>query len=172
MGLRWGRSPFAIGEDRNKPGVRRVCPLMCPTLLRLPFWLLDHGFRLERAVACDPRWERARAAVPRLRLSGPEQRFVLGLLQRRRNYWLWRCDQKAACGDFAVVDLSDPVPARRRAWVLELKERSDWRDGRGLQLLNARIAHDELVELGVLTPDSTVLLREASTSAALDALTR
>ena len=143
---------------------------MAPTLLRLPFWLLDHGFRLERAVARDPRWERARAAVPRLRLSGPEQRFVVGLLVRRRNYWLFRCDQRASCGDFAVVDLSAPRPERRRAWVIELKERSDWRDGRGLQLLNAAQVQDELTELGVLDARSRVLLREGSTRAALDAL--
>jgi hypothetical protein len=145
---------------------------MSPTLLRLPFWLLDHGFRLERAVACDPRWQsRASSlAVPRLRLSGPERRFAVGLLGRRRNYWLWRCDQRASCGDFAVVDLSDPVPARRRAWVLELKERSTWRPGRGLQMVNAQAACGELVALGLLTTESRVLLRESSTNAALEAL--
>ncbi len=145
---------------------------MSPTLLRLPFWLLDHGFRLERAVACDPRWQSraSNRAVPRLRLSGPERRFAVGLLDRRRNYWLWRCDQRASCGDFAVVDLSDPVPARRRAWVRELKERGTWRPGRGVQLANPPAASGALVALGVLTPDSRVLLREASTDSALQAL--
>ncbi|MCO4771978.1 MAG: hypothetical protein KDA24_18245 [Deltaproteobacteria bacterium] len=145
---------------------------MQPRLLRLPVWLLHEGFRLERAVARDRRWSRYAPcrAVPRLRLSGPEQRFALGLLDRRRNYWLWRCDQSAACGDFAVVDVSDARPEHRTLWLIELKERSDWRPGRGLQLRAANDACDELRAMGAIGETTRPRLREGSTTASLRAL--
>lgn len=145
-----------------------------PRLLRLPRWLLRQGLRLDRALALDPAWTRARpgVVVPRLRLSGPEERFARELLQRRSNLWLWRCLPSASCGDFAVVDLSDPRPDARPLWLVELKERSPWRPGRGLQLQRPERARDELAGLGVIGAATTPVLAEASTDAALRQLGR
>jgi len=110
---------------------------MRPQLLRLPFRATDL-----RRLAC-----RADLPYRDFALSGPERVFVRALLERRR-LWTWRTDQRAGLGDFVVVDMSEPRPARRVVRVLELKSRSGLRlERRGLQMRNADRAR---VELGPL----------------------
>jgi hypothetical protein len=134
-----------------------------PLLLRLPFWLADDGFRLDRAVARDPRWTvRPDHAVSRLRLSGPERRFARTLLRERRSWWVYRCDQARGCGDFVLVPMSPPDPADRVPVALELKERSPLKPGGGLQLRNSGAAVGELVALGVVGSNQHVRLEGSS----------
>jgi len=141
-----------------------------PLTLRLPFWMADRGFRLERALARDPRWGgRPVHAVSRLRLSGPERRFACTMLRERRSWWLFRCDQVGGCGDFVLVQMSPPKPADRVAVALELKERSPLKPGKGLQLRNSGLAVSELVRLGVVGTNEHVRL-EGSTDAVLEEL--
>jgi len=69
-----------------------------------------------------------------------EQAFARELLERRTELWLFRTNQRASCGDFVAVDMSSPWPARRRAYVIELKRGMPPRIGGGavgLQLQNA-----------------------------------
>ena len=66
------------------------------------------------------------------------------LLSRKRNLWLFRCDQKSSCGDFAIVDMSSPQPEGRRLYVLELKSGAPLRfDGKGAE---GQLRNSDLVE--------------------------
>lgn len=119
------------------------------TLLRLPFGL-GHGLTLRRLTSEHD------LAYRDFALSGPERVFVRALLERRR-LWTWRSDQKAGLGDFVVVDMSEPRPARRVTRVLELKSRRGFREGRrGLQMRNAERAR---AELGWLVGDDVRVAR-------------
>lgn len=118
------------------------------TLLRLPFGLLDRGFRLRSLTA--------RAELPHheFRLSGPETAFVRALLERPR-FWTWRCNQRHYCGDFVVVDMSEARPSHRVARVIELKTRSPLKTGRpGIQMARAHRVSEGLVRRGVLDPSA------------------
>lgn len=119
-----------------------------PDLLRLPSWAL-RGASLERLA------RKAGVHPGAFRLSRLEQRFAEELFEPGR-LWLWRCHQKRSCGDFAVVDMSSPLPGRRRAWLLELKT------GRmlapGLQLRNSQAARRSLIKAGVLDFESRLTL--------------
>ncbi|MGE0710718.1 MAG: hypothetical protein AB7N76_28020 [Planctomycetota bacterium] len=76
-------------------------------------------FALARALA--PPRARFGRLVRELALGGRERAFALALLRARPNLWLYRVNQRAHAGDFAVVDLSSPRPELRPLWVLELK---------------------------------------------------
>jgi hypothetical protein len=91
-------------------------------ILRLPFALVDRDWTVRRVLAADPSrpWREGRALLDRFEMSGPERRFARALLGRKRNLWLYRCDQRRFCGDFLCVDMS-PRLALRPAAVLELK---------------------------------------------------
>lgn len=120
------------------------------TLLRLPFDLFeDRGLRqLTR-----------RAQVPHrhFELSGPERGFVRALLTRPR-FWTWRCNQRAYCGDFVIVDMSEPRPDRRRALVVELKTRSPLRrDSPGIQMARAHQVTRELADRRIVGARRTLL---------------
>ena len=120
-----------------------------PWTLRLPFWLATRGFGLARLLAGDPErsWTEGYRLLERFELGGPEQRFTLALLRRRTNLWVFRCDQRRFCGDFIVVDMSDPRPDRRRVYCVELKQNvSLMLDARGdsVQLVNHAQAVDHI----------------------------
>lgn len=93
-----------------------------PYVLLLPGWLVAR-FELARVIAEDGRWSWAEGyrLLERFDVSGPERAFVRTVLERRTNLWLFRCNQRRACGDFIAVDMSAPDPAARRAHVIELK---------------------------------------------------
>lgn len=56
-------------------------------------------------------------------------------LAERTNLWLYRVNQRAFGGDFLVIDLSCPTPARRPAIALDLKRGGRVREGRpGIQM--------------------------------------
>lgn len=107
--------------------------------LRLPFWLAER-YRLETVLR---RSEAPDRHLSDFALSGPERVFARELLRSRRNLWLWRTNQRARCGDFVVVDMSEPRAERRVARVIELKTRK--RLGRGgFQTLEAERLLPEL----------------------------
>ena len=123
-------------------------------ILRLPFWLADNAFVLSWVFARDPKVSCARAwsYLPRFELSGPEQLFAKSLLRKKRNLWLFRCDQKSYCGDFAVVDMSSPQVEGRKLYVLELKAGAPLRfAGKGAegQLRNSELVAEHIRELGL-----------------------
>jgi len=78
-----------------------------PLTLYLPFHLATHGFNLSRLLASDPRrsWSEGYRLLEQFDLSGPERQFTLVLLRDKTNLWLFRCNQRAWCGDFIVVDM-------------------------------------------------------------------
>ncbi|MCK6592621.1 MAG: hypothetical protein L6Q76_34125, partial [Polyangiaceae bacterium] len=96
-------------------------------------------------------------AVYAFELKNDERAFARELLGRKSNYWLFRSNQRRACGDFVVVDVSSPHPARRRAFVIDLKQGAPVRvggGGAGVQLRNAESAVSELRSAGVLGVDA------------------
>ena len=131
-----------------------------PLTVRLPFWLADRSFSIERLLAAQPRpWSESRPLVEAFALSEPEKRFIRALLRRKRNLWVFRCNQTAFCGDFVVIDMS-PAIGLRSAAVLELKTNAGLKvndQGRHVQTQNALAAIDEIVqETGILPPQTTV----------------
>ena len=131
-----------------------------PRTLYLPFRMVDESFSVELLLQETPGIPAGKAW--RLReqfdMSSREEAFARQLLRRKRNLWLFRCHQQAYCGDFIVVDMSDPRPARRPAWVLELKARAPLKkgSGAGLQVKNAPEALAELCAQGVLTAEAPI----------------
>jgi hypothetical protein len=95
-----------------------------------------------------------------------ERSFARELLERRTQLWLFRSNQRAFCGDFVAVEMSCPDPARRRAFVLELKLGEALRAGRGgVQLKNAGDAVRDAGKGGVLgTGASFEVLTGSATS--------
>jgi hypothetical protein len=121
-----------------------------PYTLLLPTWIVDR-FDLARAIAEERRWTWTEGyrLLERFDVSGPERAFARTLLARRTNMWLFRCNQRRACGDFIAVDMSPPEPAARTAHVLELKT------GEPLALGGARLQHanhrDAIAEIATTT---------------------
>lgn len=123
-----------------------------PLTLLLPPWMVDR-FDLARALAETGRWSWSEGyrLLERFDLSEPERAFARTLLARRTNLWLYRCNQREACGDFVVVDLSPPDAARRPALVVELKAGALLAfGGARLQLARAADAVAEIAAGGVL----------------------
>ena len=79
-----------------------------PLTLRLPFAMVDRHLRLEQILAADPSrsWAKSLPLLAVFALTRPEKRFACRLMQRKRNIWLFRCNQRGFCGDFIAVDMS------------------------------------------------------------------
>ncbi len=129
--------------------------------LRLPFTMADRGRGLPWVVrGLDLPRQRERRVISAFAMTRPEQRFALKLLERKRNLWLYRCNQRRSCGDFAIIDMS-VARSLRTITVLELKTGASPRPGGGgLQVRNAPLLRDALVQAGVLpvgAPVATLL---------------
>ena len=126
--------------------------------------MADRHLRLEQILAADTTrsWAQNLLLLSAFTLSGPEKRFARQLLDRKRNVWLYRCNQRAFCGDFIAVDMSADLPRLRPALVIELKSGEGLRfDGAGAsnQLQRADAAVTELVETErVIAKDAPVTL--------------
>lgn len=133
-----------------------------PIALRLGFTLVDDGFHFLRHVAdqLDVSSRQAREAMSVFDMSAPEKDFAKRLLRDKRNLWLYRCNQRCFCGDFAVVDMSGATPADRRVLVAELKEREPLAIGvgPGTQLARADEVVTQLVAESVIDTRAEVLL--------------
>ncbi|HVK73565.1 MAG TPA: hypothetical protein VM734_09600 [Kofleriaceae bacterium] len=101
-----------------------------PSTLRLPFHAATR-FRLEQLIASqlDVPWSVGWKLREMFELGGPELEFARVLLDRRRNLWLYRTNQRHFCGDFVAVDMS--APRHRRTYALELKSAEPVRVGVG-----------------------------------------
>lgn len=94
------------------------------------------------------------------RLSSREWAFARALLLQHTRLWLWRTDPKARAGDFLVLDMSEPRPHARQAWVIDLKCLAPVKlggGGAGISLIHADRAVDYLVERGLAEPHAPVL---------------
>lgn len=136
-----------------------------PLILRLPFAMADRHFSLERVLAADPErpWAASWRMLPAFALSAPELRFARELMRRKRNLWLYRCNQRRWCGDFVVVDMSARPPRQQPVLVVELKSGAKLKlggGGAGNQFENARLAVFELAHLeqAVTAPPAPTLV--------------
>ena len=144
-----------------------------PLTLLLPFWMVDESFSIAMLLASDP--DRSGAETWRLQevfsMSSREEAFVRRLLRKKRNIWLYRCNQRGWCGDFVLVDMSVPDIRYRQAVVIELKSGASLkRSGGGLQVKNASAAIAELTAAGVLSEGAELVTWLGSKEAVLEAL--
>ena len=144
-----------------------------PLTLYLPFSLVEE-FNLARVIASDGRWSWSEGYVllEKFALASHEKRFARELLRRRRNLWLFRANQRCFCGDFLVVDMSHSRPARRRAYVIELKAGEPLsRPPGGGQLQNSQEALAEIARRhGIIEPACQGELFRGGEEAALELL--
>ena len=128
----------------------------------LPSFIRIHRRALARAdgVAAlvvrtlQPKHHQVARAVGAFAFKNDERDFARELLSRKTQFWLFRSNQHAFCGDFVVVDVSSPSRSRRRAFVLDLKQGARLRPGgggAGVQLRNAQCVVQEVaLATGVL----------------------
>lgn len=144
-----------------------------PSTLRLPFHAATR-FRLEQLVAeqLDVPWSVGWKLREMFLLGGPELAFARLLLERRRNLWLYRCNQRHFCGDFIAIDMS--APRHRRTYALELKMNEPVKVGAGgRQFAGLDGALAELAEVrGAPASDPLVLTAQGDGGALFDWLGR
>lgn len=144
-----------------------------PIVLPVSLPLLGHANPWALLLAKEQGYSLATAALlaERYALKSDEKPFVRELLIRKRNLWVFRCDQRRFAGDFVVVDMSDPRPARRQVVVLDLKMGAPLvlgGGGAGVQLTNAQLAVDGVAERqGVLAPGTPYTLATGDKDAML-----
>jgi hypothetical protein len=145
-----------------------------PFTLRLPFAMADQYLRLEQILAADRSrsWAQSLPLVAAFALSRPERQFARRLLEQKRNYWLFRSNQRQFCGDFITVDMSAVIPRRRVVSVIELKFGAELRFGGGgagnqLQRAYAAVREIALTEK-IITSDVAVTLICGDGDAVLD----
>ncbi len=145
-----------------------------PLTLRLPFAMVDRHLRLEQILAADTTrsWVQSLPLLSAFKLTRPEKRFACRLLERKRNIWLFRCNQRGFCGDFIAVDMSADLPRLRPTVVIELKSGDGMSlggAGAGNQLQRADAAATELAKTeGVIAKDAPVTLACGDGDAVLD----
>ena len=134
-----------------------------PLTLRLPFAMVDDHLRLEQILAAaDPSrsWAQNLPLLKAFSLTRPEKRFARRLLERKRNLWLFRCNQRSFCGDFIVVDMSGALPRLRSVVVMELKSGARLRfggSGAGNQLQRVHCAVTELAKTEEVIAEDTLV---------------
>ncbi len=89
-------------------------------------------------------------------MTEDELSFARALLLVQSQMWLYRTHQRGFAGDFVVVDLSSPAPARRRVFAVELKRGQHVRihEGTPLQLRNAGLVVSQIARTGVIDDDN------------------
>ena len=125
-----------------------------PRALRLSRSVVDRKDGLARHIrrTLNPPSDQLPRVVHAYALTEDERSFARHLLAFRTQVWLWRSHQQAFCGDFVLVDLSNPDPASRPAWVVDLKRGAPLRRS-GWQLRLADEALAELAAEGVIAPE-------------------
>lgn len=138
----------------------REPPIVLPVTLRL----LGHANPWALLLSKEAGYPLATASLlsERYALKSDEKPFVRELLGRKRNLWAFRCDQRRFAGDFVVVDMSEPRPARRLVVVLDLKMGAPLvlgGGGAGVQLTHAQLAVDGVAaRQGLIAPGSPYVL--------------
>jgi len=144
-----------------------------PVVLPVTLPLLGHANPWALLLAKEEGYPLATAALlsERYALKSDEKPFVRELLGRKRNLWVFRCDQRRFAGDFVVVDMSEPDPARRHVLVLDLKMGAPLvlgGGGAGVQLTNAQLAVEAVAaRQGVLSPGTPYELATGDKNAIL-----
>jgi hypothetical protein len=118
-----------------------------PSTLRLPFAAAS-SFRFEQILArqIDGSWAELWHLREMFALGEPEIAFARTLLDRRRNLWLYRTNQRHFCGDFLAIDMSPPRD--RTTYAIELKAGEPVRlDVGGVQLAGLDAALAEVAHL-------------------------
>jgi hypothetical protein len=133
-------------------------PLVLPSFLALRRSIFERRDAIIDLIVrtLHPAPSEAGFAVQSFAFKGDEYAFAQALLRKKTELWLFRSNQRAFCGDFVVVDLSSPSPARRRAFVLDLKLNAKLRiggGGAGVQLRNAERVIRDIAATGVLGKD-------------------
>ncbi len=123
-------------------------------LLQLPRAALVEGLRLSRLLHRATGVFPDRATRAAYALTPHEHGFARELLRAHPRLWLYRSHQRKFCGDFVVVDMSDPRPCRRGLWVLDLKRSAPLRFKGGVQLSRAGRAVALLRAQGVVGPEA------------------
>ncbi len=89
-----------------------------------------------------------------------EKRFARILLERKSNLWLFRTHQQRFCGDFVIVDMSDPDPEQRKVYALDLKQGASLKQGgggAGIQFKNVPVAVLDIAErTRIISPELVV----------------
>jgi len=140
--------------------------------------MTDRHLRLEQILAADRSrsWAQSLPLLACFALSRPEKRFAQHLLERKRNLWLFRCNQRGFCGDFIVVDMSAARLDLRSVVVIELKSSAGLTfggGGAGIQFRQAQAAVDELAETtGVIAKDAPTMLACGDGEVVLDWIER
>ena len=129
-----------------------------PYVVRVPRALFEGRVAwpglLAKALECAP--ARTHALVSRFEFRCDEALFAREILERKHNVRVFRCNQQRFCGDFALVDMSSPDPARRPVYVLDLKLGGALRKGgggAGVQFRNAGAAVRALAARTGVVPD-------------------
>ncbi|HZI15600.1 MAG TPA: hypothetical protein VE153_34830 [Myxococcus sp.] len=142
-----------------------VLPVTLPLLGHANPWALllakEAGYPLSTASLLSERYA----------LKSDEKPFVRELLDRKRNLWVFRCDQRRFAGDFVVVDMSEPRPARRWVLVLDLKMGAPLvlgGGGAGIQLTQASLAVEAVAaRRGLISPGTPHVLATGDKDAML-----
>lgn len=147
------------------------CKLPLFLALRRPSVERRDGLVLLVARALRPPASEAGLAVHSFAFKSDERHFARELLRRKSNLWVFRSNQRLACGDFVIVDVSSPVPAKRRAFVIDLKQGAPVRlggGGAGVQLRNADRVIRALEDEGVLGAEAIYELVTGDAQGLLD----
>ena len=108
---------------------------------------MGQSFNLARLLAsAEFNWSHGYKLLEQFEVSPRERAFARAVLTRKRNFWLFRCNQRRYCGDFMLVDMSSPSPSLRRVLAVELKLGAPLQVGArpGRQLANWRLATAEI----------------------------
>lgn len=127
-----------------------------PLVARLTLALLRKG-DLTVARSLGPRRGELGEVRRALTCHQAERRFARQVLERRTNLWVLRPSQRAFCGDFLLVDMSERRESARRVIVLELKLGAPLRRGGPTthQVQNAAAAVTAAAALtGAIPPDA------------------
>ncbi len=144
-----------------------------PIVLPVTLPLLGHANPWALLLAKEAGYSLATASLlsERYALKSDEKPFVRELLGRKRNLWAFRCDQRRFAGDFVVVDMSEPRPARRWVLVLDLKMGAPLvlgGGGAGIQLTQAPLAVEAVAaRQGLIAPSTPYVLATGDKDAML-----
>ncbi|MCK6511271.1 hypothetical protein L6R29_15020 [Myxococcota bacterium] len=133
-----------------------------PSILRIPPHWLKYSSPVAYLLAksCNSTRTAVLSHAVFFDFCNDEKRFARILLERKSNLWLFRTHQQRFCGDFVIVDMSDPDPEQRKVYALDLKQGASLKQGgggAGIQFKNVPIAVLDIAErTGIISPELVV----------------
>ena len=94
--------------------------------------------------------------IPIFTLRSQERYFCQKILQKHKNWWIYRCNQKRSMGDFILVDMSSPHHKMRKVWVVELKYGQPFQHKKGFQLRHGDLAIEDLQSRNIISSECRV----------------